>query len=163
MTVRANKPEFNIREKLKELESVSYEKMPAGSIIQVKQSSFNTHANFNNSSFSAISGFTVDISPRFESSKILITLNLLLEIRSASVVAIELTRGGSSIFTNEGGYRGTSSHGGYITMTYLDSPATTSAVTYGVQTRSSNGAYAINNYIGSGPANSFITVMEVSA
>ena len=49
MTVRANKPEFNIREKLKELESVSYEKMPAGSIIQVKQSSFNTHANFNNS------------------------------------------------------------------------------------------------------------------
>ena len=47
-------------------------------------------------------------------------------------------------------------------MTYLDSPATTSAVTYGVQTRSSNGTYAINNYIGSGPANSFITVMEVS-
>ena len=34
MTVRANKPEFNIREKLKELESVSYEKIPDGVAIQ---------------------------------------------------------------------------------------------------------------------------------
>jgi hypothetical protein len=164
MTVRVNKPEFNIREKLSELdyEHVPYEKMPAGSIIQVKQSSFNSYATLNNSSFSAISGFTVDISPRFPSSKILITLNLLLEARSSSVIAVELTRGGSSIFTNEGGYRGTSPHGGYISMTYLDSPATTSSVTYGVQTRSSNGNYTFNNYVGSGPSNSFLTVMEVA-
>ena len=165
MTVRANKPEFNIREKLKSLDysHVPYEKMPAGSIIQVKQSSFNTHATFNNSSFSAISGFTVDISPRFDSSKILITLNLLLEIRSASIVAIELTRGGSSIFTNEGGLRANeTANGGYTTFSYLDSPASISKLTYGVQTRSSNGNYVFNNYIGSGPSNSFITVMEVA-
>jgi len=139
--------------------------LPAGSsggIIQVKQSLYNTYDTFNNSSFAAVSGLTVDISPKFTSSKILIILNLLVEARSNSVIAVELTRGGSSIFTNEGGYRGTSAHGGYITMTYLDSPATTSAVTYGVQTRSSNGNYTFNNYIGSGPANSFITVMEVS-
>lgn len=163
MTVRANKPEFNIREKLKSLDyaHVPHEKMPAGSIIQVKQSLNNTLHSINNSSFAAVSGLTVDISPRFASSKILITLNLLVETRSSSIVAVELTRGGSSLFTNEGGYRGSASNGGYITITYLDSPATTSAVTYGVQTRSSNGAYAINNYIGSGPANSFITVMEV--
>lgn len=133
-----------------------------GGIIQVKQTLYSTYATLNNSSFSAISGFTVDISPKFISSKILITLNLLVEVRSSSIIAVELTRGGSSIFTNEGGYRGTSAHGGYITMTYLDSPATTSTVTYGVQTRSSNGNYTFNNYIGSGPANSFLTVMEVS-
>ena len=133
-----------------------------GGIIQVKQSLYNTHATYNNSSFAAISGFTVDITPTRSDSKILITLNLLLEARSSSVIAVELTRGGTEIFTNEGGYRGTSSHGGYITMTYLDSPSTTSAVTYGVQTRSSNGDYALNNYIGAGPANSFLTVMEVS-
>jgi hypothetical protein len=162
MTVRANKPEFNIREKLKSLDSVTYDKMPAGSIIQVKQSSFNSYATFNNSSFSAISGFTVDISPRFPSSKILITLNLLLEIRSASIVAIELTRGGSPIFTNEGGLRvNESANGGYITYSYLDSPGSISNLTYGVQTRSTNGDYVFNNYIGSGPSNSFLTVMEV--
>ena len=162
MTARVSKPAFNLRDKLTQLDGVvPYEKMPSGSIIQVKQSSFSTYATFNNSSFSAISGFSVDISPRFSSSKILITLNLLLEIRSSSIVAIELTRGGSSIFTNEGGLRGTASHGGYTTYSYLDSPQSTSTLTYGVQTRTSNSDYTFNNYIGSGPANSYLTVMEV--
>ena len=55
-----------------------------------------------------------------------------------------------------------SAQGGYVSMTYLDSPATTSALTYGVETKSSNSTYAINNYIGSGPTNSFLTLMEVS-
>jgi len=37
MTVRVNKPEFNVREKLKSLDysHVPYEKMPVGSVIQV--------------------------------------------------------------------------------------------------------------------------------
>ena len=164
MTVRITKPAFNLREKLTELDysRVPFQKMPSGSIIQVQQSSFSTYATFNNSSFSAINGFTVDISPRFNSSKILITLNLLLEIRSASIVAIELTRGGSSIFTNTGGLRANeSANGGYTTFSYLDSPNSTSTLTYGVQTYSSNGDYTFNNYLGGGPANSFLTVMEV--
>ena len=164
MTVRVSKPEFNLREKLTELDygRVPYEKMPAGSIIQVQQSSFSTYSTFNNSSFSAISGFTVDISPRFVSSKILITLNLLLEVRSASIVAIELTRGGSSLFTNTGGLRANeSANGGYTTYSYLDSPNSIDTLTYGVQTYSSNGDYTFNNYLGGGPANSFLTVMEV--
>jgi len=164
MTVRIEKPAFNLRSKLNDLDYgvVPLEKMPPGSIIQVRQSSFSTHATFNNSSFSAISGFTLDISPRFSSSKILITLNLLLEIRSNSIVPIELTRGGSSIFTNEGGLRANeSANGGYTTFSYLDSPQSTSKLTYGVQTRTSNGDYAFNNYIGAGPANSYLTAMEV--
>ena len=135
-----------------------------GGIIQVKQSLYNSYVTKNNSSFEAVSGFTVVMTPKFNTSKILITLNLLLEVRSASIVAIELTRGGSSIFTNEGGLRANeSANGGYLTFSYLDSPASTSALTYGVQTRSSNGDYTFNNYIGGGPANSFMTLMEVSA
>ena len=48
-------------------------------------------------------------------------------------------------------------------MTYLDSPATTSTVTYGVETAANAATdYTINNYFGSGPGNSFLTVMEVS-
>ena len=165
MTVRITKPEFNLREKLTELDydRVPFQKMPAGSIIQVQQSSFSTYATFNNTTFSAISGFSVDISPKFVSSKILITLNLLLEVRSASVIAIELTRGGSSIFTNEGGLRANeTANGGYTTYSYLDSPKTIDTLTYGVQTRTSNSDYTFNNYIGGGPANSFLTVMEIA-
>ena len=165
MTVIVQKPEFSLREKLSELEfgKLPYQKAPSGSVIQVQQSSFSTYATFNNTSFSAINGFTVDISPRLFNSKILITLNLLLEIRSASVIAIELTRGGSSIFTNEGGLRANeSANGGYTTYSYLDSPQSTSTLTYGVQTRTSNSDYTFNNYIGGGPANSFLTVMEIA-
>ena len=135
-----------------------------GGIIQVKQALYSTHTVYSNTSFGALSGFTVDITPKFNTSKILITLNLCVEVRSASIISIELTKGGSSLFTNEGGMRGDdSAQGGYVSMTYLDSPASTSALTYGVQTRTSNGNYAINNYTGSGPTNSFLTVMEVSA
>ena len=64
---------------------------------------------------------------------------------------------------NKGGFRGDNANGGYITLSYLDSPATTSAVTYGVQTACNTGTYAINNYFGGGPTTSFLTVMEVSA
>ena len=135
-----------------------------GGIIQVKQTLYSTHTVVSNTDFAALSGFTVAITPKFNTSKILVMLNICIEVRSASIVAIELTRGGSEIFTNEGGQRGDgSAQGGYVSMTYLDSPSSTSALTYGVQTRTSNSTYAINNYIGSGPCNSFLTVMEVSA
>ena len=89
-------------------------------------------------------------------------LNLLLEIRSASIVAIELTRGGSSLFTNTGGLRANeSANGGYTTYSYLDSPNSSDTLTYGVQTYRSNSDYTFKNYLGGGPANSFLTVMEV--
>ena len=44
MTVRISKPEFNLREKLSELDysRVPYEKMPAGSIIQIHQAQLAT-------------------------------------------------------------------------------------------------------------------------
>ena len=44
MTVRISKPEFNLREKLNELDysRVPYEKMPAGSIIQIHQAQLAT-------------------------------------------------------------------------------------------------------------------------
>ena len=140
--------------------------LPAGSsggIIQVKQSLYTTHNTYNSTSYSALSGFTVSITPTRADSKILVTLNILIEARSNIIVGVQLTRGGSAIFANNAGYRGTASHGGYNTMMYLDSPATTNAVTYGVETRGNTaGNYAINNYFGSGPGNSFLTVMEVS-
>jgi len=134
-----------------------------GGIIQVKQSLYSTHATYSNTSFTALSGFTVSITPTRSDSKILICLNLLIEARSNVIVGMQLTRGGSAIFANNAGYRGTASHGGYNTMMYLDSPATTNTVTYGVETAANAATnYAINNYFGSGPGNSFLTVMEVS-
>ena len=135
-----------------------------GGIVQVKQSLYNTYSSSNtNTSMSAISGWTVVITPKFNTSKMLVTVNISLECRSENMLGVELTRNGTAMFNNKGGFRGDNANGGYITFSYLDSPASTSALTYGVQTRSSNGDYTFNNYIGGGPANSFMTLMEVSA
>ena len=134
-----------------------------GGIIQIKQSSYNTHPSLSNTTMVAISGWTVVITPKFNTSKMLVTVNISVECRSSNIIGIELTRNGTAMFNNKGGFRGNSAHGGYCTFSYLDSPATTSAVTYGVQTSCNTGNYVINNYYGSGPCTSFLTVMEVSA
>jgi len=68
MTVRANKPEFNIREKLKELESVSYNKMPTGSVIQVSHYQIPGEVNLNTASFA--NAYTHQFKPKKASSKL---------------------------------------------------------------------------------------------
>ena len=78
MTVRITKPEFNLREKLSELDysRVPYEKMPAGSIIQVvsayKGDSFSTSST----NFVDITGLSATITPRFANSKILVQCSM---------------------------------------------------------------------------------------
>ena len=134
-----------------------------GGIIQIKQSSYNTHPSLSNTTMAAISGWTVVMTPKFNTSKMLVTVNISVECRSSNIIGIELTRNGTAMFNNKGGFRGDNANGGYCTFSYLDSPATTSAVTYGVQTACNTGNYVINNYYGSGPCTSFLTVMEISA
>ena len=74
MTVRISKPEFNLREKLSELDysRVPYEKMPAGSIIQTNYTRFdysgtNNEFETTSSSYQA-TPFLVNISPKFSTS-----------------------------------------------------------------------------------------------
>ena len=57
MTVRVNKSSFNIREKLSELDygHVPYEKMPAGSIIQVATNDSSTNITINSNVYSNFS------------------------------------------------------------------------------------------------------------
>ena len=81
MTVRFSKPEFNLREKLTELDysRVPYEKMPSGSVIQVY--SLDTHNDYQGS-VSGGNGFvdpgegylfeTLSFCPMFSTSKILL-------------------------------------------------------------------------------------------
>ena len=149
MTVRAHKPEFNFREKLKELDysHLPYEKIPAGSIIQVKQvvktDTWST-SGFNGAD---ITGLSLSISPKSVNNKILCTYN----VRASSnywKTYINLIRENSALFqgtaagnrplhtssiatqssdTNTHGF--THDH----TVTFLDSPETTSTITYKLQ------------------------------
>ena len=87
MTVRVNKPEFNLREKLTELDyaHVPYEKIPAGSVVQTVVNyptstvQLRTHAPGNNYVFNEVPGgdYRTTITPRFSNSLILLDLNFL--------------------------------------------------------------------------------------
>ena len=77
MTVRVTKPEFNLREKLSELDysRVPYEKMPAGSVIQAKQT-YSTATTVYGATTSATEVFGVDISPKSRNSSFLVTAHV---------------------------------------------------------------------------------------
>ena len=77
MTVRIEKPAFNLRDKLSELDygRVPYEKMPSGSVIQVKQT-YSTAQTVYGATTSATEVFGVDISPKSRTSSFLVTAHV---------------------------------------------------------------------------------------
>ena len=93
MTVRIEKPVSNLREKLTELDygQVPYEKMPAGSVIQVAFNSLYGAAIGTTSSSFQDSGLFVNISPRFASSKIIVSASVDAQTGNASGKGVEYT------------------------------------------------------------------------
>ena len=75
MVVKITKPEFNLREKLTELDydRVPYEKMPAGSIIQVVDHKANDTPTTNSSTYATMAGTSFDIYPKLSTSKIFVS------------------------------------------------------------------------------------------
>ena len=84
MTLRIEKPAFNLREKLSELDygKVPYEKMPAGSIIQTAH--FQTGNSFTFSNASYTSAYKMKFTPRFASSKLRIHITSFTYLVNAS-------------------------------------------------------------------------------
>ena len=92
MTVRISKPQFNLRDKLSELDysRVPYEKMPAGSIIQSASTTITTSLILNAASDSSLLGtysdtpMTVTINPKFSNSKLLVNFEFGLLVRNGN-------------------------------------------------------------------------------
>ena len=93
MTVRVSKPEFNLREKLLELDfdKVPFQKMPSGSVVQVVFNSLYGSAVSTTSASFQNSGLFVDIRPRFTSSKIIVTACIDAQTGNAAGKGIEYT------------------------------------------------------------------------
>ena len=77
MTTRITKPAFNFREKLTELDyaKIPYEKMPSGSVIQVKQN-YHTGNSSYGATNSAVELFGINIFPKLSTSSFLITAHV---------------------------------------------------------------------------------------
>ena len=151
-----------------------------GGIIQIKQTFLDTATSTSTSgSFVDISGMSVSITPKFNTSKIFVMVTLGSVSSEAGVsTGFRLLRdstliGNSSSTDLQSGF--TNTYAGEhtqdrsllsVAFNFLDSPATTSATTYKLQWRNSSGNTYINRYEGSATnynGSSTITVMEVSA
>ena len=117
-----------------------------GHVIQVVQNT-STSAHTGTTTDWASSGFSVTITPQSASSKVLLNINAVL---SASANAVQprfsIFRGSTNLGSAARGFGQTYSASGglyqsMVSTTFLDSPNTTSAITYTVYLRTNQGTY----------------------
>jgi hypothetical protein len=140
-----------------------------GAVVQVKQAITTTSATSTSSTY-ADTNLTVSITPTSASNKILVFVNQSAEAEFNSAVwevgvLIKLVRGSTDIYNagQFGFYTQKDTSGKnvlrqFVNFVYLDSPATTSALTYKTQFRFYTGTTSVQPF--SMP--STITVMEVT-
>jgi hypothetical protein len=140
--------------------------MPAGSVLQVVNAS--TSTNVNQTTTTLIdTGLSATITPSSASNKILVEVfqNGVAKNSATTFERINLYRGSTLLYSLEGavGVNGTTSpnYVGTVGTTYLDSPATTSAVTYKTQFNNEGGSGTTSVQVNG--ATSTITLMEIAA
>lgn len=135
-------------------------------VLQVVNATYGTEVSTSTSTY-IDTGLTASITPLFATSKILVTAhqNGVDKRTNNTYVRIQLQRNGSSILqmSDVAAATGTTTLNdvGTVSCEYLDSPATTSSVTYKTQMNSGNGATA---YVQKdSTCVSTITLMEIAA
>jgi hypothetical protein len=133
-----------------------------GHIIQIQstpllgQVSFSTVSTWNQTNHSC------SITPQFSTSKIFVMLTTsIVHSNSAGDNLVQIKRG-STVVTGDNIYSSNSNWKGYnVTLMKLDSPATTSAITYTVQCWHNGGGQMLYNYTNYGFTESVLTAMEI--
>jgi len=134
-----------------------------GHVVQVVEGTATAQTVHNTTSYAATS-VTASITPKFATSKILVSLTSNLETNSAGEFGwYSLFRGSTNIIESQVGQpNGGGSPIFPITLQRLDSPATTSTITYALYIKRTSATIVAN--INSGGINSVgvITLMEIA-
>jgi len=143
--------------------------MPTGSVLQVVNYRSTAYNTATTSTTFVDTGMSATITPFSTSSKILVVSNLngLYKHGADYAVSTKLLRGSTDIGTiaSMGAYTANSDTGtGSMSVSYLDSPNTNSAVTYKIQFASTTGGNVMINlrWNGSYTTHSTITLMEIA-
>jgi len=137
----------------------------AGNVLQVVNATYSSSASATTSTF-VDTGLSATITPSSSSSKILILVsqNGVGHDAANTYMALRLLRSSTVIcnFEKQFGYNSTAANNFYAATStnYLDSPATTSAVTY--KTQMSNSGSGTVYCQGFGSETSTITLMEIA-
>jgi|GEM_PF-4541159 len=114
--------------------TIAAARLPVGSVVQVKYVDLGT-INFstNSSSFVDITGISATFTPLFSTSKVLVILSCGVDMVCDGI--IELKRNGTVVKANWFGSSRFDNQHDYPqhTALYLDSPGTTSGITYSIQ------------------------------
>lgn len=142
---------------------------PTGGIVQVVQNEMTTRFQISTAGEKTITGATVSITPKSTNSKILITTALSSIAYNPATIRFNLYRG-STIVNKLGHYADGNNWKPFsVNFNYLDSPSTTSQITYQIKgeiATAGNGVYI--NYANStlfgtdNDARSTITAMEIA-
>ena len=137
-----------------------------GSVLQVVTSSSQTNQSTSSASFVAITDLTASITPSSTSSKILVTVNMPIYTQSiAGEISVTVYRNGVDIGSSNGFgfftcYAGSSDTLQSSSITHLDSPSSTSSVTYQVYMRKFQGGTTVQNNLRLSKQS--ITLMEIA-
>jgi hypothetical protein len=120
--------------------------MPTGSVLQVVQGTYATQTSTSSASFVA-TGLTASITPKFSTSKILITGMMNFQGVSNQDAYFSIYRNGSNLSTASNNSGFCIHEGGTQVMlcndaiNWLDSPASTSSTTYAIYARCTGGNF----------------------
>ena len=138
-----------------------------GKVLQVVNFTYNTVVNTTSATYTT-TNLTLAITPASASNKVLVTVfqnGVGKDTPSGSAVGLKLFRDATDLLTFGGAEAYTqntdTNYVGSAGVTYLDSPATTSATTYSTKLNSGNNVG--NAGVQKSSATSSITLMEISA
>ena len=153
---------------------------PAGTVLQAVQSVSDTYEEFSTTSFTDVANLSLAITPSSTSNKILVQVSLPISLIRVSNTRqsskIKILRDATQIVFSDRAQRigaGTDYAGenymtNQMTFLYLDSPSSTSSLTYKVQaaafTTNDSGRIRINDYDAAGATvnTATITLMEIA-
>jgi hypothetical protein len=143
---------------------------PYGTVIQAVYGSYGVGTSTTSGSYSD-TGLSVTITPRFSTSKILVIVNQAgcTKRNTDTTLQLRLVRDSTVLhwFETSGGWTGNTGINSFGTVSTmrLDSPNTTSAITYKTQMAafSANGGEVATQFsVGNGWSTSTITAMEIA-
>ena len=154
----------------------------SGGILQVVSTTKTDTFSSSSTSFADVTGLSVNITPSSTSSKILVMASLSYGLDNASNLSVRLSGGNSGNYVADTagsrisaafGMYGDTSNSSLVgvpsgNIMYLDSPATTSTITYKVQVKTNQGQVFVNRATSDVDSDtrthgaSSITVMEVA-
>lgn len=114
--------------------SLGVSDLPAGSVIQVVQG-VSAASHFRPDTLDTYQdiGLSVTITPTSSSNKVLIMVSCSMTVNNTAHTRTRLLRGSTNIKDFDQYFSGADWQGSGTNITYLDSPATTSATTYKIQ------------------------------